>query len=115
GRCTLNDPPKVPLLKLAYAAHLFASACSSSSAMSRTDQSRSVIPAAIAGVTRSVLSQTPVRFWRSPSCRFAEAIGRQRRDRDDRDGIPQGFLQEAPEHGDQAVREVVEAPEAGEA
>src|SRR6266404_1625676 len=46
---------------------------------------------------------------------IAEAIGRQRRDRDDGDGMPQGFLQQPPQDPDQPVCEVVEAAEAGEA
>src|SRR5205807_708512 len=43
------------------------------------------------------------------------AGGRERRDRDDGNRIAQGLLQEPPEHRDQPVREVVEAPEAREA
>src|SRR6266849_2181937 len=46
---------------------------------------------------------------------IAEAVGGERRDRHDRDRIPQRLLQEPPKPGDQPVREVVEAPEAGEA
>src|SRR5207247_4636585 len=46
---------------------------------------------------------------------MTEAVGRERRDRDDGNRIAQGLLQEPSEHRDQPVREVVEAPEAREA